>query len=224
MHISCYVWAKWSCLCWAAQHVAQLEVAVIPQNASQACCSQLLVPQGAACSQCHPSTNNSFWLLQPRSGHNYFHLGFFFICQLWDLPSAHFPLNKVCLLAISWASCLLSKHLQQHIISDSLMSNKIQELHGHADLCYTAWNYIGSARISCVLLIFALFSRANINYSRKFHISFIKFTVQHRILHISLIGEFQNNCFQILYFWMLELCLKVYNSVLVTKTVCKQCL
>lgn len=48
----------------------------------------------------------------------------FFISQLGDLPSAHFPLKKAHLLIISWVSCLLAKHLQQHIISASLMSNK----------------------------------------------------------------------------------------------------
>lgn len=123
VHISCNLWAKWNCPCWATQQLAQLEVAVIPLNASQACWSLLLLPLGAACFQCHPSTNNSFWLLQPRSGQNYFHLGFF-ICQLWVLPSAHFLLKKVHLLTISWALCLLAKHLQQHIISALLMSNK----------------------------------------------------------------------------------------------------
>lgn len=116
--------------------------------------------------------------------------------------------KKVCLLTtISWASCLLAKHLQQHIISASLMS-KIQELHTHADLCYSVWNYIGNAWILCVLLSFALFSRANIIYSGKFNIRFIKFTVQHGIFHISLRGGFPINCFQILHFCMLELCFK----------------
>lgn len=50
------------------------------------CFSSLLEPApaslGAACFQCYPSTNNSFWLLQPRSGHNHFHLGFFHLSAL----------------------------------------------------------------------------------------------------------------------------------------------
>jgi len=52
-----------------------------------------------------------------------------------------------------------------------------QEFHVCADLCYTGWNYIGSALILCVLLRFALFSRANINHSGKFCISIIKFAI-----------------------------------------------
>lgn len=75
--------------------------------------------------------------------------------------------KKVCLLTISCVSCLLAKHLQQHIISASLMW-KIQELHAHADLCYTVWNYIGNAWILCVLLSFALFSHANITTQGNF--------------------------------------------------------
>lgn len=64
-----------------------------------------------------------FCLLQPRDSHDYFHLGFF-ISRLGDLPSAHFPLKNARLLTVSWVSCLLAKHLQQHIISALLMSNK----------------------------------------------------------------------------------------------------
>lgn len=116
--------------------------------------------------------------------------------------------KKGLLLTINWVSCLPAKHLQQHIISALLMSNEIQELHAHVDLCYTVWNYIGNAWISCFLLSFALFSCASINYSGKFHISFIKFTVQHGLFCISSIGEFPINCFQILHFCMLELCFK----------------
>jgi len=120
--ISYNIWAQWSCPYWAAPRPAWLEVAVIPREASPACWTLLLVPGGAAQFQCHPNIMQQLLTAPAQVITTSIHV--FFINQLGDLPSARFPFKKVHLLIISWASCLLARHLQQRIISASLMSNK----------------------------------------------------------------------------------------------------